>query len=73
MWFNRSIATINDMLKFRYYEFDIYIYFNNFGFKIATLDPNLSFPLCKCTKIDRMNKSGSNRIKVDKMDRIVPK
>ena len=56
MWFNMSIATINDMLKFRYYESDIYIYFfNKFGFKIATLDPNLSFPIMQVHKNDQMN------------------
>ena len=29
----------------RYYKFEIYIYiFNKFGFRIGTLNPNISFP-----------------------------
>ena len=61
MCHSKRATIINAILKdFRYYEFEIYIYFNKFGYKIDAFNPNMFFPIIYI--------SAQNRLKWTKMD-----
>ena len=62
MWLNKSITKINAMLKILDIMSLIYIYI--FGFRIGTLNLNMSFPCIQVykngLKWTKMNRSGLN-------------
>ena len=69
MWFNKSVATINAMLKILDITRLIYIYIYIFGFRIGTLNLNMSFPLHasvqKWTEVDQNESNWSKWTKVN--------
>ena len=89
MQFNKSVATINTILKILDIMSLRSIFFKNkFGFIIGTLNPNMSFFLLhvsapKWTEVDQngsrwskwteVDTNGPNGTKMDRMDRLKPK
>ena len=72
IWLNKSVATINAMLKIldimslRYTHTHTHTHthiYNKFGFRIGTINLNMFFHVWKCTKMDEVNTNGPNGMK----------
>ena len=82
MWLNKSVATINTIIKIldipslRF----IYIYiYNKFGYKLDAFSPKIYFPIMlmhknilKWTKMNQSDPDGPNWTKWNKVNRIGP-
>ena len=55
IWYSKRATILNAILKdFRYYEFEIYIFFNKFGYRIDAFNPNMFFPIIYISAQNRL-------------------
>ena len=46
----------------------LYLRFYKFRFRLGAFNPNMSFPLCKCTKIDQSEPKWTEWAELDQME-----